>query len=90
MMSTPFPEFSKFATKWSPFYGKRYHWYAMWQTCYMSALALWNPDSATDAALEEANRLYNSLPNHDRDDAMVMQYLIPGWVYDHKKPCLVR
>ena len=40
--------------------------------------------------VEEANRLYNSLPNHDRDDAMVMQYLIPGWVYDHKKPCLVR
>ena len=57
-VNTPFPEFSKFATKWSPFYGKRYHWYAMWQTCYMSALALWNPDSATDAALEEANRLY--------------------------------
>lgn len=24
------------------------------------------------------------------DDAMAMQYLIPGWVYDHKKPCLVR
>ena len=40
--------------------------------------------------VEEANRLYNSLPSHDRDDAMAMQYLIPGWKYDHKKPCLVR
>jgi hypothetical protein len=38
----------------------------------------------------EANRLYNSLPFHDRDDAMAMQYLIPNWKYDHKKPCLVR
>lgn len=40
--------------------------------------------------VEAANRLYNKLPNHDRDDAMAMQYLIPGWKYDHKKPCLVR
>ncbi|MBQ7859173.1 MAG: glucarate dehydratase [Faecalibacterium sp.] len=38
----------------------------------------------------EANALYNRLPTHDRDDAMAMQYLIPGWKYDHKKPCLVR
>ena len=38
----------------------------------------------------EANALYNRLPSHDRNDAMAMQYLIPGWTYDHKKPCLVR
>ena len=38
----------------------------------------------------EANKLYNSLPSHDRDDAKSMQYLIPGWKYNHKKPCLVR
>ncbi len=38
----------------------------------------------------EANALYNRLPSHDRDDSMAMQYLIPGWKYDHKKPCLVR
>ena len=38
----------------------------------------------------EANALYNKLPSHDRDDAVAMQYLIPGWKYDHKKPCLVR
>ena len=24
------------------------------------------------------------------DDAMGMQYLIPGWKFDPKKPCLVR
>lgn len=38
----------------------------------------------------EANKLYNRMPSHDRDDAMAMQYLIPGWIYDSKKPCLVR
>lgn len=38
----------------------------------------------------EANALYNRLPTHDRDDGMAMQYLIPGWIYDHKRPCLVR
>jgi len=25
-----------------------------------------------------------------RDDAMAMQYLIPGWTFDDKRPCLVR
>lgn len=38
----------------------------------------------------EANRLYQHLPSHDRDDAMAMQYLIPGWKFDSKKPALVR
>lgn len=37
-----------------------------------------------------ANRLYHTLPTHDRDDAPAMQYLIPGWVFDPKKPALVR
>ena len=37
-----------------------------------------------------AHARYNALPSHDRDDAMAMQYLIPGWKYDHKRPCLVR
>ena len=40
--------------------------------------------------VEGAHRLYQSLPSHDRDDAMAMQYLIPGWKFDPKKPCLVR
>ena len=25
-----------------------------------------------------------------RNDAIGMQYLIPGWVFDNKKPCMVR
>lgn len=38
----------------------------------------------------EANKLYNSLSSHDRDDAMAMQYLISNWKFDSKKPALVR
>lgn len=38
----------------------------------------------------EANQLYNRLPNHDRDDAMAMQYLIPGWKFNSKRAALVR
>lgn len=38
----------------------------------------------------EANALYNSLSSHDRDDALAMQYLLPNWKYDCKKPALVR
>lgn len=40
--------------------------------------------------VEEANRLYNSLSGHERDDNIAMQFLIPGWKYDSKKPALVR
>ena len=38
----------------------------------------------------KANAFYNRLPSHERDDAMAMQYLIPGWKFDHKRPALVR
>lgn len=38
----------------------------------------------------EANHLYRQLKNHDRNDAEAMQYLIPGWKYDAKRPALVR
>ena len=38
----------------------------------------------------EANKLYNRLADHDRDDAKAMQYLIPDWKYDCKKPALIR
>lgn len=38
----------------------------------------------------KANALYNRLPTHDRDDAMAMQFLIPNWKYDYKRPALVR
>ncbi|WGI26288.1 enolase C-terminal domain-like protein [Halomonas alkaliantarctica] len=41
-------------------------------------------------AIEEANKLYLSLPAGARDDAMAMQYLIDDWKCDPKKPALVR
>jgi glucarate dehydratase len=37
-----------------------------------------------------ANELYNKMDNHDRDDAMAMQYLISDWKFDSKRPALVR
>ena len=40
--------------------------------------------------LAEANRLYVKLGQGARDDAMAMQYLLPGWKYDSKRPSLVR
>ncbi|QAT48754.1 glucarate dehydratase [Caproiciproducens sp. NJN-50] len=40
--------------------------------------------------VEQANKLYNTLSSHDRDDSVAMQYLIPGWKFDSKKPALVR
>ncbi len=43
-----------------------------------------------DAALERAHALYKQHGLGARDDAMAMQYLIPGWTFDNKKPCLVR
>ena len=41
-------------------------------------------------AIEKANRLYQKQGLGGRDDAMAMQYLIPGWAFDNKRPCLVR
>lgn len=40
--------------------------------------------------VEEANRLYRQVGAGARDDSMAMQYLIPGWTFDPKRPCLVR
>jgi glucarate dehydratase len=37
-----------------------------------------------------ANQLYQKHGLGARDDAMAMQFLIPGWKFDNKKPCLVR
>ena len=42
------------------------------------------------AQLEAAHQLYLTLPTGSRDDAVAMQFLIPGWKFDHKKPCMVR
>ena len=40
--------------------------------------------------VEAAHRLYKEQALGARDDAVAMQYLIPGWRFDSKKPCLVR
>jgi glucarate dehydratase len=41
-------------------------------------------------ALEGANALYKQHGLGARDDAIAMQFLIPGWTFDDKRPCLVR
>ncbi|WP_313820854.1 enolase C-terminal domain-like protein [Citricoccus sp.] len=40
--------------------------------------------------LAEAHQLYLEEGLGARDDAVSMQYLIPGWEFDAKRPCLVR
>lgn len=40
--------------------------------------------------LAEAHELYNEHGLGSRDDAMAMQYLVPDWNFDAKRPCLVR
>jgi glucarate dehydratase len=40
--------------------------------------------------LEQAHALYMKHGLGARDDATTMQYLIPGWTFDNKRPCLVR
>jgi glucarate dehydratase len=42
------------------------------------------------AQVEAANALYRKLGLGGRDDATAMQYLVPGWKFDPKRPCLVR
>lgn len=41
-------------------------------------------------AVMRAHALYLQQGLGARNDAMAMQYLIPGWTFDNKKPCLVR
>ena len=38
----------------------------------------------------KANKLYLEKNLGARDDSIGMQYLIPGWKFDNKKPCFVR
>jgi len=40
--------------------------------------------------VEAAHQLYLQHGLGARDDAVAMQYLVPGWKFDPKKPCLVR
>jgi len=42
------------------------------------------------AEVEKANQLYQQHGLGARDDAIAMQFLVPGWKFDPKKPCLVR
>jgi glucarate dehydratase len=42
------------------------------------------------AQIEKAHRLYKGLALGARDDAKTMQYLIPGWKFDPRRPCMVR
>ena len=38
--------------------------------------------------IEKAHRLYLAKGLGSRDDAMAMQYLVPGWKFNNKRPCL--
>ncbi|MFC3040765.1 glucarate dehydratase [Virgibacillus xinjiangensis] len=40
--------------------------------------------------VEAAHQVYKKMGLGARDDSVAMQYLIPGWTFDNKKPCLVR
>ena len=42
------------------------------------------------AEVERAHDLYHRVGLGARDDASAMQYLIPGWTFDAKRPSLVR
>lgn len=42
------------------------------------------------AEVEKAHRAYQNMGLDARDDAVAMQYLIPGWTFDPKRPCLAR
>ncbi|PGY08066.1 hypothetical protein COE25_22270 [Bacillus sp. AFS031507] len=38
----------------------------------------------------KAHEMYNNMGLGSRDDAVRMQFLIPDWRFDNKRPCLVR
>jgi glucarate dehydratase len=40
--------------------------------------------------VEKAHALYQKYGLGSRDDAVAMQFLIPNWKFDNKRPCLVR
>ena len=41
-------------------------------------------------AVEKAHQAYKNMGLGARDDAAAMQFLIPGWTFNNKRPCLVR
>ncbi len=51
------------------------------------------PGLGVDVDMEQvlkAHELYKSQALNARDDSIGMQYLIPGWTFDNKRPCMVR
>jgi glucarate dehydratase len=42
------------------------------------------------AEVDKAHQAYRKLGLGVRNDAVAMQFLIPGWKFDNKRPCLVR
>jgi glucarate dehydratase len=42
------------------------------------------------AEVEKAHALYLQQASSARNDAVAMQYLIPNWTFDPKRPCMVR
>lgn len=40
--------------------------------------------------IRAAHELYKEKALGARDDAAGMQFLVPGWTFDAKRPCLVR
>ncbi len=51
------------------------------------------PGLGVEPDMEEigkAHELYQAMDLGGRDDARAMQYLVPGWKFGSKQPCLVR
>ena len=51
------------------------------------------PGLGIEVDMDQIYKAHELFKNNDlgtRDDAKVMQYLIPGWKFDPKRPCLVR
>lgn len=42
-----------------------------------------------EGQIERAHALYNTMELGARDDAKAMQFLVPGWRFNPKRPCLV-
>jgi glucarate dehydratase len=43
-----------------------------------------------EAELEKAHQAYKNMGLDARDDAAAMQFLVPGWQFDNKRPCMQR
>ena len=42
------------------------------------------------AQVELGHQRYNKMKPHSRDDSVAMQFLIPNWTFDRKRPALLR